>query len=684
MTGSRGKSSVACNRCRRLKVKCSGGDPCDGCRKKNLSCVYSSSRINNYNPQKFERLFTDRKIIRTPGVNESQARETFNKAVSTSCERLKDKRSSAGAMFNSVPSLEHGWPSAYTHGWVRYQNLLLISLCENNRSELSEECQSKLRSPPPQFYGWNMSGVHYLKRKNFPRKPDADFSEKHEALIKFFFEEINPLVGILGSYFFDYVISGSVTSQVDSSSSNTGSKIKAAMDEERDNDKENLIYAILYLVYAISIRFVEFDRNEGPRKEMLALEESCFRFSYEVIDILSFEKLSLELLQAWLLITFYLRTTQRRISLIVALDRANCMAANIGLHLESMNDLFKDERKNNKAKHLFWCLYTFDRLISLQIGKSSFWRNGEITLPFPESYNEFASDRCFLILSFAMLKLALLAEDVERVSNTFVPKNEKVEVQREVDALELWLAENRICREALYDSTRDPNLRPLLSVQVLMQFCDIKLCLQGPMLFDSIERKVPSFGLDFQSIISCSRKIVEYGEFLRNEDLLKQPWYLTLLSLFTAGTCTLAIINGGTWMNEAIHLFSRITLLISSLCSFGSSKPKRFKMAEECLSALLRGREIILLRLKQSTGLLESSTMELKSISASLKENNINKSKEDNSHGVLNCGSQDVPQPLDSYFNYSDELDNLFSGNLVDNLDFLDEPLGGITDNFYF
>lgn len=722
MSASKGRSSIACNRCRKLKVKCTGCDPCDGCRKKNLSCTYSCSRINNYNPESFERLLADRKSTRAPEINEYQDTQTSSEARNDESfpnKRLKAKMSFAKP-FDVVPSYGHSWLDAsYTHGWVRYQNLLLLSLCEKNWRELPEECRNKIRTPRPQFYGWNMSGVHYLKRKKFPRKPDADFSEKHQSLIEFFFKEINPLVGILNSQFLDYVWSGSVFSELDSSSSASESdseqdskrrasteenlandiraapkqaesrrhvsfKVKAAKDEERISDKKHFVYALLYLVYAISLRFMEFDRNEGPRKEMLVLEELCFRFSYEVIDILSFETLSLELIQAWTLIAFYLRTTQRRISLLVALDRANCMAANSGLHLDSMNDLFKDKRKNNNAKHIFWSLYTFDRLFSLQIGRSSFWTNNKITVSFPESYNKFATDRCFLILSFAMLKLAIVVDDVEKVRNSLVTEVEETEVRRKVDELELWLTESGICKELLYDSIRDPRLRPLLSVQVLLQFSDIKLCLHGPMLFNYIRKGVSNFCLDFQSIISCSREIVEYVEFLKSENLLKQPWYMTLLSLFTAGTCTLSIISSGIFMSEAIHLFSRITSLISSMCSFGSLKPERFKMAEECLSALLRGREIILLRLRQCASQLESSTMELRSISGHLKDNAVNTMAEKNSNGAFNYSSEEILQFSDNYSTYSDELGGLSPGNLTDNLDILEEPLLGITDFFNF
>lgn len=722
MSASKGRSSIACNRCRKLKVKCTGGDPCGGCRKKNLSCTYSSSRINNYNPKSFERLLADRKTTRAPEINEYQDTQTSSEArndESVPNKRLKAKKSFARP-FGIVPSYGQSWlDTSYTHGWARYQNLLLLSLCENNRRELSEECLSKIGTPRPQFYGWNMSGVHYLKRKKFPRKPDADFSEKHQALIEFFFKEINPLVGLLNSLFLDYVWSGSVFSEVVSSSStsesdsdhdskprtdtgeslasdirpgmkpaesrrNIGSKVEAAKNEERISDKKHFVYALLYLVYAISIRFMEFDRSEGPRREMLVLEELCFRFSYEVIDILSFERLSLELIQAWTLIAFYLRTTQRRVSLLAALDRANCMAANVGLHLGSMNDLFKDKRKNNNAKHIFWSLYTFDRLFSLQIGRSSFWTNNEITLAFPESYNEFATDRCSLILSFAMLKLAILVDDVEKVSNTLVSDAEEAEVRRKVDDLGLWLAENGLCKELLYDSARDPNVLPLLALQVLLQFSDIKLCLHGPMLFNYVRKRVSNFGLEFQSIISCSREIVEYTELLKSKDLLKQPWYMTLLSLFTAGTCTLCIISSGIFMSEAIQLFSRIISLISSLCSSGSLKPERFKMAGECLTALLRGHEIILLRLKQCASQLESSTMELRSLSGYLKDNDAKVTMERTSHGAFNYSSQDILESFDKYSNYPDEFENLFSGNLVDNLDFLDDPLGSVMDFFNF
>ena len=81
----------------------------------------------------------------------------------------------------------------------------------------------------------------------------------------------------------------------------------------------------------MAIRFSEILKPKNVDISLLKLEERLFKYGYKVVSILSFEWESFELIQAWLLITLYLRVTHRQTSCSHALGEAVTMTKSMGL-----------------------------------------------------------------------------------------------------------------------------------------------------------------------------------------------------------------------------------------------------------------------------------------------------------------------------------------------------------------
>ena len=74
------------------------------------------------------------------------------------------------------------------------------------------------------------------------------------------------------------------------------------------------------------------------------------------------------MIQGWLLITLYLRVTHRQTSCSHALGQAMDMVKSMGLGFAHDNAKFYSSTayERLKAKRIFWCVFTFDRVFGLQ------------------------------------------------------------------------------------------------------------------------------------------------------------------------------------------------------------------------------------------------------------------------------------------------------------------------------
>lgn len=556
----RERAIVACHRCRTLKVKCSGEDPCARCKRFKISCSFPGIETTNSN-------LKSRRIAPVKAsLSSTSESDTATKILTNDTHDPTE---------NDYVYAHQQWR---TNG--RSQTVILRDLCLSSTSDLSDKPHYKV--PRFQYYGWNLSGIHYRQKEKLPQPPKFDFSHCYKHLLRYFFTEINPFFNLLGSDFLEYF------------SNNFQSFMKAATDDSSKQLNNVLLHsATLHLVLALSIRFTEFLSSEGPRKEMLEVQEQCAAYSYHVLHELSFEYFSLEVLQGWLIVVLYLRITHTQRSLLTALDRANCMARNMGLHTNRAI-MTKTTPIKAKAQQTFWSIYAMDQLFSLQLGRQPFWRNDDITIPFPDQdiLSEFNLPDGSVF--FAIHQLALVAHDVLTVRWRRVPRTQVSEAGKKIQTMHNWLVDN----EYMTDSSTIDILLGVRS-QVRLHFHDIVFYHHSPVLFNYVGKPYHHDGVHVEDLFASMEDVIHVIKLLQQEGLLKVPWYNPLTLLFSIGTFSLAMVNGGYLVTKARQMFAWAIGLLGLFGSYRArddSNEVQFPMAKECVWALKQGLKCMMAR----------------------------------------------------------------------------------------
>lgn len=280
----------------------------------------------------------------------------------------------------------------------------------------------KFTIPRTQAYGWNMSGGHYLPPRTIPSftnlNPNSNTHTNDspllplidsglcDRLLHYYFANINPIYSILHESMF----------------------LQQFQTFKATADKRGccLYMALLSVCCAISIRFAEVSGNGGSNKKNGSktktktktkrnrnkdsdkesdsegddeeeefefpqfepgLEEKLFEQGYTVIQSFSFEWESTEILQGWLLISFYLRACHRQSSAWMALGQAIRLASGIDLSCTAIFDQYIADYEKIKRKNVFWAVFVMDRLLCVDTGRifSFFGDQIKIQKPSPPS-----------------------------------------------------------------------------------------------------------------------------------------------------------------------------------------------------------------------------------------------------------------------------------------------------------
>ena len=659
------KTKVACTRCRRSKVKCSGGCPCDKCAKYNLECKYPKTEVKERMTLSPGKLNNSDNIL-SIAQEGSNANETNNMPF-----RLKDDKDSPRFQKYTLSKNISTSYWRYTH---RFQNVLYLNFYKYNLNKLPQEMQKHVREPRIQFYGWNMSGLQYVELSVMPKKPEFDFVKIHESLVKYYLDKINPLLGIMNINFLLYLLLR------DHSIMETNLEVPVKLHKE-----DTLLLAMLHLIYSISIRFIEFEKVDGPDKHMLKVEKSSFEFAYHLLRSLSFDIVSLELIRAWLLVTFYLRVCHTQRSCMAALDQANCMARSMGLHLSEMSELQEKKLGKIDAKKVFWCLYTFDQLYSIQIGREAFWsRKENITVDIPTRDDTSKSDECFPLPFYGMLKLSLLAKDISEMHvDGLIFENKTIVIQK-LDKMYQWLFSN-----GFFDNGDPLNAignknESFFREQVLLQFYDISFCFYGPFLQSYVTKDFSSAFVEVEGIIQCWNGVLHIFKAFKKDLILKRPWPLNIMLIFCVGITSLVMVNKELSAARATESYKQAIELLSFLAN-ESVPSNQFPMAIEALLALNQCSKLVQMKINED---LESMKMinvglgdeilrkrihELKENSeASLPYEKVKISKANESPCFQsNSANEEILEDYHNIFNEIDWFGEISEGNLFIEYDFL-------------
>ncbi|KAI5968994.1 hypothetical protein CANMA_001991 [Candida margitis] len=635
--------SKACDRCRTHKIKCTGSDPCATCVRQKKECTFSNSasgsgganvpnKTNGYQQQgadankrrKFSTLNSE--PFGLPVVDKSNDKEYISHLENrvqylehllsrNTFEDFRNPRS-------QEPESEGVIETLYTTSskWRfsrRHQNLLIVELCKSMYSNLSEESKEKVTIPRMQYFGWNMSGVNYLTPENLPPLPQLDIELDERYLIDFFFKEVNPLFAIIHETVFreQYEAYDKLMKE---------EAVTTASGENKHDSKTNqtkLYSAILYLILALAIRFSEFQKPKSPDLEMLKLEEKLFKYGYKIVSILSFEWESFELIQSWLLIALYLRVAHRQTSSSHALGQAITMTKSMGLGFseENYNILACTGYERLKAKRIFWCVFTFDRVCGLQTGRYCGIREEDFGRGYPgfDFEQETVKDDWLTLPALALLHIARISNFVHTAPNDNPHLIKYQQINTELVSLHAWFNEIGFRNDLLFNKNvghNGPNeVSSLIKAQVKLHYYDLVLCVHGKVLFNYIGRRIASNGLKVDMVLDACHGVIEVLDKVNKAGLLYTPWYSVLLLLFNIGVNALCLINGGVFIQQSRDLLKNtiklFTILKKSPIRNKQNKlvfRERFKMVRECTWALKMANKILTLRLEEDMNALNN------------------------------------------------------------------------------
>lgn len=631
LAGDRARVRVhkACDRCRAHKIKCLGTHPCSNCAKHGIHCNFRTrpAGLDGPPPKRFHPEGSEapaaggvpvedmangsqHEPYRTHGLpivhrevlDASYTQYLENRVYyleNLLLENLTSTFRNVGTVNPDVQDVNDLLKNTLSK-WRfsrRHQNALVIELCKSLYEGLSEDLKGKVQIPRTQFFGWNMSGCNYLKPEPLPLPPDVSevSPEKRSYYVNFYFREINPLYVILHETVF--------CEQIEA--------FKNMPDDPLASNSTALLQALLYLVYALSIRFTEFMKPDGPSMPMLHLEERLFKYSHKVILIFSFEWESFELIQSWLLITLYLRITHRQTSANAAMGHAVNMSRAMGLGKTNQVTSSVTAYEVLKAKRIFYAVYCFDRIIGLQGGRYRAINEADVTRPFPllDFERESIKDDWLTLPAFAMMHIARVANFIHTSTSDNYDLIKAQQINKELHLLAHWLNRNG------FDDVNDifpyegasTEVSSMIKVQVKLHYYDLLGAVHGKLLFGYFGKRIATEGMKIEKVLEANEGVVHLLNKVEDAGMLCTPWYITLLLLFNVGVNCLVFINAGVYLPQSRRLIKDSMRLLHTLqkAEVRDDNGKlifreRFKMVSECMWALKMSNHIMALSFQES------------------------------------------------------------------------------------
>lgn len=648
-TRARVRVSKACDKCRTQKIKCLGTHPCTTCVRHRKECTYNGPgerdavgpELSRYNGgEEGHATIADEPHAHSDysstvggsyiegSSGHKRACSAMRQASPTYVRSLEDRvrylesllATNSDSVFRENINPEHFAVKQYhllntTSQWrfsKRHQNMLTLRLCLFVYHTLLEESRQKVAIPRTQYFGWNMSGVHYLAAEHLPDTPDCELSGlERNQLIDYFFREINALYGVLHEKVF--------RNQVDLYDSITGADGAAEPEPPRPAKRgrpprkskdaagidprvlqTKLFSAQLYFILALAIRMTEFAKPRGPSLARLELEERLFKYAHRTIEVLSFEWELFELIQLWVLCSLYLRVCHRQTLSYSAFQRAVTMTRLMGIGLSAGGPAGATQYELLKAKRVFWTVYTFDRLVSLVHGRYNAIRDDEIYRPYPLADYAAERDGWLPLAAFAMFRIANVANYVQNLGVDSPPPAKLTQVNALLEELRQWLDANGLA------VAFGGHLPPMVVVQIQLTFHDLVMLIHGRAVFTFVGVEIETRGFELELVVASCEAVVALLGQVSHAGLLFAPWPLTLLVAYSAGVQAVTLINAGTYVTRCKEVFQSAIKLVLALKRANVKDDagkvickERFTMAKECLWALKMTNHVVLLRLEE-------------------------------------------------------------------------------------
>jgi hypothetical protein len=268
-----------------------------------------------------------------------------------------------------------------------------------------------------------------------------------------------------------------------------------------------------------------------------------------------------------------------------------------------------------KAKRVFWCCYTWDRLLGVDMGRTYFLKEDSITLDFPERYED---DGWLSPYAYAMIRLAMCVSPLTFESSIDADDSLTAGVY---ESLRKWDAEMYNEFQFETDENLDEAADPALACHVRLQYyhCVLFVFQKSVLMFALIPKNDSrSTSNDCRNVITAVKGIVTAINSLenyfkkRNSKTFGTPWWLTLITLHVACTILLMFINAGLDGYIELRKYLKIAMnLVDKMVEDGG-----FSMAKECQWSLRTMSHLVYMRFHESADLLAAAGINHGDISA--------------------------------------------------------------------
>lgn len=574
----RTRVAKACESCKRKKIKCNGVKPCAPCLKSSIECVYNSHHKSHTPNGEDGKLlsnshlqdYTTGALLERMRVLEKVIEDKQHVKLKKEDQLEIDKMRFISEISDD-PNLDK---FRYSKRFLVILSNILGNVVYGN---LSSSSQNQVKVPRVQGYGWNMSGVHYLcpKEIEHPFKLEPNMERR---LLNYFFDHVNPLHVVLHKPVF--------------------MKQYEMCLNASNKDNTLLLSSLCNLACALGMRFSEVtEREQYPR----GLEEKLFESAYSVLQDLSFQWESIELVQGWLLCTLYLRTCHRQSSTWMALGQALRLCHSMGL-MKKYWLKRTSPYEAQKGNRVFWACYTLDRFLSLDLGRSFAIKEVDVTLPVP---TEYVDDGWITQPAYGLIRLAAAISplDCDNGSGLTPSVLDSIGI-----SLHEWNAEMQtfgLGADVGYADLR-PDLDPALICQFRLQYQDAICYTYMRTVFGLVDSKwQSSVSTNKEEALEASKNIVKSLNDLGRTKHFFSCWWLFLSCLHNAIVIMLTYINAGYAEKELLHFLATGIKLVDSLVADG-----RFFMSKECQWSLRTLNHMVYLRLEETKKALRDAGIE--------------------------------------------------------------------------
>lgn len=455
----------------------------------------------------------------------------------------------------------------------RYANSLPMKLGSELIKDLPDFQKKQVSVPRLQHYGWNMSGVHYIRPRYIPLPVALIDEATGREYLSYFFDNINPLYSILHKPMFLQQFDLYLLTPY--------------------KPECRLFLAIFHAVCAIVVRYKEICENAKIEPE---LEEKLFDDAYSTLKAFSFEWESVEVVQGFLLLATYLRACHRQSSAWSVLGTAIRMALGMGLNHKVHQGTNLTDYELLKRQRVFWACFVLDRTFCIDIGRHFSLRENDMSIPIPKGY---VDDGWQTQISSALVQFCLRLCDLVYDRDLNLNSSELKVIKSRL------LSWNDSLEDIGLNSDTELNRFESLPAALVAHF---RLCYYCTLFFIHMKIVFGLIGVDGHSqlidrnlYVQCVKGVTNVASALNDIGQLKTPWWLTLYSLHYAGCIALLLIFHQTEVDEMGEELEKIIALLTIIADDG-----RFIMAKECVWSLKTLNHMVHMRFSQTLDILRS------------------------------------------------------------------------------